>query len=123
MSKKKSWVCGDCDAKLPGSTKWCDAPQHDATVRALIAERQTAALESLIAEREVAHSAWSTTIDEFFEEYTEALYAYIKSIESRGDRHHPLDLAYTASAFNDVWVIISEVKEGQRLDRKKNLDT
>jgi hypothetical protein len=121
--KRETWTCDDCNATNPDSADFCEAPQHEGVERALRAEYRVRKLEKLVAELEVRQHSWSTTIEEFFEEYTEALYAYLVSNESSdsrlSDRRHPLDLAYTISSFNDVWVTIHEVKEGRRLDRKK----
>lgn len=125
MSKKEPWICGDCNAEHPWSTKLCDAPQHDATVRAWRAENRVKELEGLVADLKRAQHSWQVSLDEFFDEYCEALYASLTNNESykyKEEKHHPLDLSYAIGMFNETWVVIQEVKEGRRLDRKKNFD-
>jgi hypothetical protein len=109
MGKRKkieeTWECGDCNAELPVSTKWCDAPQH------YLAEK-VARLQALLriaaeARNEEDVDKYYLTAEEFVENLMPPMKEYMIKMYGK-EKCHPHDLATAAASFMDAYWIISE---------------
>lgn len=111
MGKKKkteeTWNCGDCNAELPISTEWCDAPQHEWAEQVI---RLKYVVSTLRAERtDEERERVYMTPDEFVSLFSPMLKEYL--VKTYGDeKSHPHDLATAAASFMEAYWIISDYR-------------
>jgi len=109
MKKKKkieeTWNCGDCNAVLPISTEWCDAPQHEWAEQVV---KLKWLVKKLSEERnDEERDKNYLTAEEFVENLMPPMKEYM--IKMYGNEQcHPHDLATAAASFMDAYWIISE---------------
>lgn len=105
MAKKKkteeTWECGDCNAELPISTEWCDAPQHEWAEEVI---RLRYALRKLSDEHPEKHYI---TPEEYVDQLAVMLKEYLKRNYGE-DKCHPSDLTSWAFTFMESYWIISD---------------
>ena len=104
---EETWNCGDCNAELPESKKYCDAPEHEWAEQVL---RLKWMVSRLSAEREDEEREKDyMTPEEFVSQFSPMLKEYL--VRTYGDeKSHPHDLATAAASFMEAYWIISDYR-------------
>ena len=111
MGKKKkteeTWDCGDCNAQLPISKEWCDAPQHEWAEQVIKLKWLVKKLseDRNDEEREKEY----LTAEEFVEKLSPQMRDYLVKMYG-SEKSHPHDLATAAATFMDAYWIISDYR-------------
>jgi hypothetical protein len=104
---EETWECGDCEAELPISTKWCNAPQHQWAEKAI----RLQALLRIVSEQK-AEDDYQTgylTAEEFVEKLSPQMRDYLVKMYGQ-EKCHPHDLATAAATFMDAYWVISDYR-------------
>ena len=109
MKKKKkaeeTWQCGDCNAVLPVSTEWCDAPQHEWAEQVI---KLRWMLKNITEPKnQESYDKDYMTSDEFVDQLAPMMKEYLVKMYG-GGRAHPHDLATAAASFMEAYWIISD---------------
>ena len=109
MGKRKkienTWECGDCNAELPISIEWCNAPQHEWAEQVIKLKWLVKKLSEDKNDEERDKNY--LTAEEFVENLMPPMKEYMIKMYGK-EQCHPHDLATAAASFMDAYWIISE---------------
>jgi hypothetical protein len=108
---KKNWQCGDCNATMPMSKSFCDAPEHEFAEASIHLKMRIEQLEDTLYElRKENRTRSYLTVDEFVTQYTQGLRQYMNSTFRNSGALHPHDLSSQAASYAEAhWSVIENM--------------
>jgi len=109
---KKEWQCGDCNAVMPKTKSYCDAPEHDFAEKTIHQQMIIEQLREEIYDLKLKNNTVGyLTVEEFVTQYSAALREYLHKMYSTSGSLHPEDLSSATASFAEAnWITLQHMK-------------